>query len=108
MAGKTGTAQNFIKVNGKVIALADHSIFTLFAPVENPRIAIAVIIENAGFGALWAGPIASLIAEKHIAKTVQRTSLEKRMMTSGLQEVYDYIFSLKRANRKNTSDVQKK
>ncbi|XOD66998.1 MAG: penicillin-binding protein 2 [Flavobacteriales bacterium Tduv] len=108
MAGKTGTAQNFIKVNGKAVALEDHSIFTLFAPVENPKIAIAVMIENGGFGARWAGPIASLIAERHITKTVQRTRLEQRMMTSGLQGVYNYISALKRANHKNILDEKKK
>jgi penicillin-binding protein 2 len=55
---KTGTAQN---PHGK-----NHSIFTLFAPKNNPKIAIAVVVENAGYGATWAGPIATLIAEKYI------------------------------------------
>ncbi|XCI75761.1 MAG: penicillin-binding protein 2 [Flavobacteriales bacterium] len=108
MAGKTGTAQNFAKINGKTVALADHSIFVLFAPVEDPQIAIAVMIENGGFGARWAGPIASLIAEKHITKTVQRTKLQQRMMTSGLQGVYDHITRLKRVNVINPSDEDKK
>lgn len=104
MAGKTGTAQNFTKVNGKATALENHSIFTLFAPVENPQVAIAVIIENAGLGAHWAGPIASLIAEKHITKIVQRTRLEQYMMTCGLQRTYQRISNLKRSNHKNPSD----
>jgi penicillin-binding protein 2 len=51
MGGKTGTAQN---PHGK-----DHSILVCYAPVENPKIALSVIVENAGFGATWAGPIAS-------------------------------------------------
>ncbi|KAJ4429366.1 hypothetical protein ANN_28165 [Periplaneta americana] len=86
MAGKTGTAQNFLKVNQKMVSLPDHSIFILFAPVEDPKIAISVIIENGGFGSRWAGPIASLLAEKYIRNKVQRKSLEKRIMTSGLQK----------------------
>ncbi|WP_185862704.1 penicillin-binding protein 2 [Blattabacterium cuenoti] len=95
MAGKTGTAQNFLKVNQKMVSLPDHSIFILFAPVEDPKIAISVIIENGGFGSRWAGPIASLIAEKYIKNQVQRKSLEKIIMTSGLQKVYDFIAKMK-------------
>ncbi len=70
--GKTGTAQN---PHGK-----DHSIFIAFAPVENPQIAISVIIENGGFGATWAVPIASLMLEKYIRGYSKRDELEKRMM----------------------------
>lgn len=113
MAGKTGTAQNFIKVNQKTVPLPDHSIFILFAPVEDPKIAISVIIENGGFGSRWAGPIASLIAEKHIRNQVQRKSLEKRIMTSGLQNIYDSIAKMKgicsttNNNTKNYIDKKK-
>nr|WP_238783755.1 penicillin-binding protein 2 [Blattabacterium cuenoti] len=96
MAGKTGTSQNFIKLNHKIIHLPDHSIFILFAPVENPKIAISVIIENGGFGSRWAGPIASLIAEKYIRNCVHRKNLEKKIMTSGLEEVYNYIAKMKK------------
>ena len=70
--GKTGTAQN---PHGK-----DHSIFIAFAPVENPQIAISVIIENGGFGATWAVPIASLMLEKYIHDYSKRDELEKRIM----------------------------
>jgi penicillin-binding protein 2 len=59
---KTGTAQN---PHGK-----DHSIFTCFAPLENPTIAVAVVVENAGFGATWAGPIATLMMEKYLNDTI--------------------------------------
>jgi len=55
MAGKTGTAQNS---RGE-----DDSVFVMFAPVDNPRIAIATLVENAGYGSTTAGPIASLVAE---------------------------------------------
>lgn len=97
MAGKTGTAQNFIKKKNKIIPLEDHSIFTLFAPVKNPKIVIAVLIENAGFGSKWAGPIASLIAEKHILKKTTRKKLEERMMCNGLEKKYKKITNLKKS-----------
>ncbi|WP_185864477.1 penicillin-binding protein 2 [Blattabacterium cuenoti] len=97
MAGKTGTAQNFIRINNhKVVSLPDHSIFILFAPVEDPKIAISVIIENGGYGSRWAGPIASLIAEKYIKNYVNRKNLEKKIMNSGLQKVYDTIAKTKK------------
>jgi penicillin-binding protein 2 len=74
MCGKTGTTDNS---HGK-----PHSIFFGYAPKDNPRIAIAVIIENAGFGATWASPIASLCIEQYLNGKVERKSLEERMKTS--------------------------
>ena len=62
VCGKTGTAQN---PHGK-----DHSIFIAFAPKDNPKIAIAVYIENAGFGGTWAAPIASLMIEKYLNRRI--------------------------------------
>ncbi|MEI6062223.1 MAG: penicillin-binding transpeptidase domain-containing protein, partial [Bacteroidota bacterium] len=76
MAGKTGTADN---PHGK-----PHSNFIAFAPVENPKIAICVIVENAGFGATWAVPIATLMIEKYITRTVKRKELEDRMINANL------------------------
>ena len=61
-AGKTGTAQN---PHGE-----DHSLFIMFAPYDDPQIAIAVIVENAGYGASAAAPIASLMAEKYLTDTI--------------------------------------
>jgi penicillin-binding protein 2 len=103
MAGKSGTAQNFIRVKNKSLALKPHSVFTLFAPIENPQIAIAVIIENGGSGSLWAGPIASLIAEKYIKGEVGRKVLEDRILNTGLEKTYDYILRLKNDLGKNVS-----
>jgi penicillin-binding protein 2 len=60
LCGKTGTAQN---PHGK-----DHSVFIGFGPKENPQIAVAILIENGGFGATWAAPMASLIMEKYITR----------------------------------------
>jgi penicillin-binding protein 2 len=71
ICGKTGTAQN---PHGE-----DHSIFIAFAPKDKPKIAIAVYIENAGFGSTWAAPIASLMIEKYITGKVTRPWLEERM-----------------------------
>ncbi|MDB5005096.1 MAG: mrdA [Mucilaginibacter sp.] len=63
MCGKTGTAQ----VSGK-----DNSVFVAFAPRENPKIAIAVVVENSGQGATWAAPIASFIVEKYLRDSITR------------------------------------
>lgn len=72
ICGKTGTAQN---PHGK-----DHSIFMAFAPRDNPKIAIAVYVENSGYGATYAAPIASLLIEKYITDTVKRPAWDKRML----------------------------
>jgi penicillin-binding protein 2 len=66
ICGKTGTAENYTKINGKRTQLTDHSIFVAFAPKDNPKIAIAVLVENGYFGARNAGPIASLMIEKDL------------------------------------------
>lgn len=68
ICGKTGTAQN---PHGK-----DHSIFVAFAPKDDPKIAIAVYVENAGFGSTFAAPIASLMIEEYLTGTVKRKYLE--------------------------------
>jgi penicillin-binding protein 2 len=70
IAGKTGTAENYGIINGKREKLKNHSWFVCFAPRENPTIAIAVIVENAGFGATWATPMASLMMEKYLRDTL--------------------------------------
>ena len=64
MCGKTGTAQN---PHGE-----NHSVFVAFAPRDNPKIAIAVVVENAGQGASWAAPIASFIVEKYLRDSITR------------------------------------
>ncbi len=66
---KTGTAQN---PHGK-----NHSMFVCFAPKDNPKIAVAVVVENAGFGATWAGPIAGLLMEKYLNDTLTKESKTK-------------------------------
>lgn len=76
ICGKTGTAQN---PHGK-----DNAVFICFAPRENPRIAIAAYIENAGFGGTWAAPIASLMIEKYLNGEISRKDLEQRMIDAKL------------------------
>ncbi|MBF6607815.1 MAG: penicillin-binding protein 2 [Flavobacterium sp.] len=88
ICGKTGTAENYAKINGERVKLQDHSIFVAFAPRENPKIAIAVFVENGYWGARWAGPMASLMVEKYLRGTITRTDLEKRMLEGSLQGEY--------------------
>jgi penicillin-binding protein 2 len=71
VAGKTGTAQN---PHGR-----DHSVFALIAPANDPQIVIFCLVENGGFGATVACPIASLMAEYYLNRKVERTDLEQRM-----------------------------
>lgn len=76
LCGKTGTVEN---QHGK-----DHSVFMCYAPQQNPQIAIAVVIENAGFGATWACPIASLAAEQFIRGRIDRPALLDRVCKTSL------------------------
>ncbi|MFD1551497.1 penicillin-binding protein 2 [Putridiphycobacter roseus] len=78
ICGKTGTAQN---PHGE-----DHSIFIAFAPKDDPKIAISVYIENAGFGGTWAAPIASLMIEKYLTNAISPSSIkrEKRILEANL------------------------
>ena len=78
ICGKTGTAQN---PRG-----ADNSVFICFAPMDNPKIAVAAYVENAGFGATWSAPIASLLVEKYLTGQIsdKRKPLEERMLNGDL------------------------
>ena len=68
VCGKTGTAQN----RGK-----DHSAFMGFAPMHNPKIAVAVYVENGGFGAVYGVPIGALLMEKYLTGTLSEASEQK-------------------------------
>lgn len=78
ICGKTGTAQN---PHG-----ANHSVFIAFAPKDHPKIAIAVYVENAGFGATYAAPIASLMIEKYLKGQTTNKVLEKRILDMNLEK----------------------
>jgi penicillin-binding protein 2 len=105
ICGKTGTAENFAKIDGKRVKMEDHSIFVAFAPKDNPKIAIAVMIENGGFGSTIAGPIASLMIEKYLRQKITRTDLETRILTRSLQDRYAKLGGLSETVKK---EIRKK
>lgn len=76
ICGKTGTSEN---PHGD-----DHSVFFAFAPKDNPKIAIAVYVENAGFGGTWAAPVASLMIEKYLNDSIARPWMEERIVNANL------------------------
>ena len=77
VCAKTGTAENYKIIDGKRVKLKDNSMFVCFAPRENPKIAIAVVVENAGFGATWAGNIAALMMEKYLTDSIRPDRAKK-------------------------------
>lgn len=93
IAGKTGTVENYTRINGVRTQLTDHSIFVAFAPVENPKIAIAIFIEHGYFGGRYAGHIASLMIEKYLKGEITRKDLEKRMLEKTLEKEYAKPYS---------------
>jgi penicillin-binding protein 2 len=97
ICGKTGTAENFAKIGGVRVKMEDHSIFVAFAPKDNPKIAIAVMVENGGYGATIAGPIASLMIEKYLRQKITRVDLEKRILATSLQSRYAKLGGLSEA-----------
>lgn len=104
MCGKTGTVQN---PHGE-----DHSVFVAFAPRENPKIAIAVVVENAGFGATWSAPIASLMVEKYITDSISRPKayvdrLLNANLLPGFKPVKTPVKTAKPDTTKNKKPVQK-
>ena len=81
ICGKTGTVQN---PHGE-----DHALFIGFAPQDNPQIAIAVAVENAGFGSTWACPIATLLMEQYLTSEIKRNWLYERMINANLIDKAD-------------------
>jgi penicillin-binding protein 2 len=90
ICAKTGTAENYRRIDGRRIKLKDNSLFVCFAPRENPKIVIAVIVENAGFGSTWAAPIASLMLEKYLNDTLrpERVKEIERIASTNLMPSY--------------------
>ena len=90
MLAKTGTAQ---VPQGK-----DNSIFVLAAPAENPKIVVAAVMEHAGFGATWAGPAATVIAERYLLGDLKREHLYKKMVNVSFMPEYkrQWVVDLKR------------
>ena len=76
VCGKTGTAEN---PHGE-----DHAVFVCFAPMEDPKIAMAVYVENSGAGGRWAAPIASLLIEQYLTDTIKRPEVMKELLETDL------------------------
>ena len=93
IAGKTGTAENFIKIDSVRMQLTDHSIFVAFAPVDDPKIAIAVFVENGHWGSTWAGRIAGLMIEKYIKGEITEKAMENFILNGSLEEEYAKPYS---------------
>lgn len=89
ICGKTGTAENFAIIDSTKTQLTDHSIFVAFAPKDNPKIAIAVFIENGYFGSRFAGRIASLMIEYYIKGEINRTDMENFVLRYSLEHEYE-------------------
>ncbi len=94
MCAKTGTAENKRVIDGRIIKLADHSIFVCFAPREDPKIVVAVIVENGGFGAAQAAPIASLLVEKYLNDTLRTERLSQVDRIAGVNLMPKYLVRL--------------
>ncbi|MCL7765087.1 penicillin-binding protein 2 [Polaribacter sp. Z014] len=90
ICGKTGTAENFARIDGQKIQLPDHSILVAFAPKENPKIALAIFVENGGFGSAIAAPITSLLIEKYLNGKISKADKyrEQRMLDLSLEDIY--------------------
>ena len=77
MCAKTGTAENYLMLERRRTKLKNNAMFVCFAPRENPKIAIAVVVQNAGYGAAWAAPIGSLLVEKYLNDSLRPESVKK-------------------------------
>lgn len=93
ICGKTGTAENFMRIDSVRTQLTDHSIFVAFAPKDNPTIAIAIFVENGYWGSRFAGKMASLMIEKYIKGDITRTDLERWIFTHSLEDEYKKPYS---------------
>jgi len=93
ICGKTGTAENYTRIDGKKVQLTDHSVFVAFAPKDNPKIAIAVFVENGYWGSRWAGRIAGLMIEKYLKGEITRTDMENYVLNGSLEEEYEKPYS---------------
>lgn len=107
ICGKTGTAENFVKIDSVKTQLTDHSIFVAFAPKDNPKIAIAVFIENGYWGSRFAGRMASLMIEKYINNEITRIDMENWVLTHSLENEYAKPYSGQpfKINRETTLQV---
>ena len=90
VCAKTGTAENYTILDRRRIKLPNNSMFVCFAPKENPQIAIAVFVQNAGFGATWAGPISRMLIEKYLndSLSIRSKADSARISAANLMPAY--------------------
>ena len=90
MCAKTGTAENYLVIEHRRTKLKNNAMFVCFAPRENPKIALAVVVQNAGYGATWAAPIGSLLVEKYLNDTLRTERVQEleRISNSNLMPKY--------------------
>ena len=94
MCAKTGTAENYLMIDRRRTKLKNNAMFVCFAPRENPKIAIAVVVQNAGYGAAWAAPIGSLLVEKYLNDTLRAESVQKAEEISKTNLLPKYLVRL--------------
>lgn len=94
MCAKTGTAENKRVIDGRLLKLKNHSLFVCFAPRENPKIAVAVIVENGGYGGTQAAPIASLMVEKYLNDTLRTERIQEVNRIANLNLMPGYLVRL--------------
>lgn len=104
ICAKTGTVENKAVVNGQAMKMKDHSVFVAYAPRVNPKIAIAVIVENAGYGATWAGPVASLLIEKYLTDSIasNRKHLEEKLFNATI--INPYLYAIDSAQKRKDAE----
>jgi penicillin-binding protein 2 len=91
VCAKTGTAEKFKILEGRKIQLEDNAVFVCFAPRDNPKIAIAVVVENAGFGGTWGGPIARILMEKYLNDTLTKQTVADYERISNTNKMPAYL-----------------
>jgi len=93
VCGKTGTSENYTKIDGERVQLTDHSIFIAFAPKDDPKIALAVFVENGYWGSRYAGRISTLMIEKYLKNNIERKDLENWILSHTLEDEYAKPYS---------------
>lgn len=90
ICAKTGTSEKYTVLDGRRIKLPNNSMFVCFAPREDPKIAIAVVVENSGFGSTWAAPIASFLIEKYLTDSIRTERMKdvERISQTNLMPSY--------------------
>ena len=94
MCSKTGTAENKRVIDGRIVKLKNNSFFVCFAPRENPKIVVAVAVENGGYGGTQAAPIASLLVEKYLNDTLRTERIQEVNRIAGLNLMPGYLVRL--------------